>query len=769
MEKRFLSIFMTMLMVLTVSAGPVNSQLAQKHARNFLEKKGLQLKSLPAHVVKKANGDAAFYVYNSADKKGFVIISGDDRTDTVLGYVDQGEFNAEDMPENMRAWLEGYKLEMEAADEAAAPALEDEAPARENVPTLMSTLWDQRDPYNRLTPLYNGIRTYTGCVATAMAQIMKYYNYPERVSKPIPGYQPQGYSAYSSYYWNDLHVEGLPDTTFVYDKMHNYYTGSETGSSKDAVALLMQYAGYAVKMNYSISSSTASVGSPLFALKEFFNYDGKMHLVARTNFSAAQWDELIYAEMAAKRPVLMSGMATDGSGHEFICDGYKDGLYHFNWGWGGYCDGFFKLSALSPNGSGVGGSTDMASGYNIDVKAVIGIQPNTNDGVKAEETPVCTNFSYDGTSLRITIAAYHMEPIRYAFSAGYYDDNGTLVNISSTIAELSDGKIGATTLDNSLISNKLNIPGKTYVLVPVYTILHEGEPTPAPDAEWKSFAPYGVYISYTVDSNGQIAVERFPKADLQVKGVSTSGSMQAKSRMQVVVTLHNGGDEFNDEVALYVAAPGCIPLLTDRENQIVASGSDKEVTFAFTPKREGTYTLYTVQGAEGYILNSQEVEVTGTAISTILAMSLNDVSLVEKNDSLFITMPVMNVGAASFNGTITLELHQVMGRSTNRIQAYETQQSIDRWQTAHIMAEYDNLPAGDYRLYVYYDPLGGQKIMMGQYNFTIEPKQEQEESGVRAAMTDASSAPYYTTGGVQQQEPSAAGLYIHNGKKELIK
>ena len=767
MRTRILSIITLLLMATTISAGPVSKQKAQSHAYNFMAKNGMKIKTAPAHIARKANGEAAYYVYNAADSKGFVIISGDDRTDAVLGYVDQGEFNPASIPENMRVWLEGYRNELEDADAESAYAPET---SREDIPVLMTTLWNQNDPYNRLCPEYQGSPTYTGCVSTALAQIMKYYNYPNSLSQPLPGYQPANYSTYTSRYWTNFSPNGMPDTTFVYNDMRNYYTGSESDKSKDAVALLMQYISYAAQTNYGTNISTASVGSPVNVLRNYFDYDASVRLVARSSYSATQWDELIYAEMAAKRPVIISGSSDNGNGHQFVCDGYQNGLYHFNWGWGGYCNGYFRLTALTPKGSGIGGTSNVASGYNQGVMAVIGIQPNTHETVEEETAPVCTAFYQDEEYIHLTLAGFQPQTINYAFGIGYYEEDGTLVPISHAVFNgLRNGISTSYTFANSTVEFFCREKGRTYKIVPIYAIVDNGVVGVAPAGTvWKSFAPYSVYITFLIDADGNIFMDRYPHTDVTVSELTIEGPMTAKAQAKVKITLHNNGDEFSDNVALYVAAPGCIPMLADGGNEVVGAGDNQDIDFYFTPTREGTYTIYAVYGKEGHIIKQATIEIVGTARTTLLALGADGVTQQELEDGKTkFTFPVVNIGGALFSGSIYFDLYRIIGTSFVREISQEVEQEIQPMNSAYVEAIFDYLQAGNYQIKLANETPGGAKKDFATYNFTIEAK----EAGVRSiTMTEGTdNVPYYTTGGIQQQEPTNAGIYIHQGKKEIIK
>lgn len=284
-----------------------------------------------AHVVKSGGADR-IYIYN-VDGGGWVMVSGDDNTRRqVLGYSSTGRFDYSAMPVNARNWIESY------ADVISRLESHPEYVRRDSVmqsrasgavaPLLGEIAWDQVEPYNLLCPtLSNGERAVTGCVATAMAQIMMYHRYPAA---------GQGRASYE---WNGQTLSA-DFGKYDWDLMAPKYTGSESEASRQAVATLMRDCGYSVKMDYGPESG-ANFYSTFSVLVEKFSYDKSLIYLPRNNCDTESWERVLREELDDKRPVLYSGTGNGGS-HAFVCDGYDDkGYFHFNWGWSGSGDGYF--------------------------------------------------------------------------------------------------------------------------------------------------------------------------------------------------------------------------------------------------------------------------------------------------------------------------------------------------------------------------------------------------------------------------------------------
>ncbi len=325
------------------------------------------------------------YIYNVGQSDGFVIVSASDRTDDIVGYSDTGHFDSAYMPDALRALLDDYNhqitfLEQAGQDmnDAQAAFLSESAArraAKSSVPALLTTRWNQEAPYNSLCPTFDGVHAATGCVATAMAQLMYYHKYPS-TSPAISGYK----SSTSSF--GDIIMPDLPATTFDWSNMHNSYASSDDAAE---VSKLMRYCGQSVQMNYGRKASSASSATAVDRLVDCFGYDGGLRTIKRSDYYYSEWSQLIYDELAARRPVLIGGQSA-GGGHAFICDGYdaESDMYHINWGWGGLSDAFFRLSLLNPQTQGIGGSI-TTDGFNLSLSASIGIKPGTG------QTPVTDN------------------------------------------------------------------------------------------------------------------------------------------------------------------------------------------------------------------------------------------------------------------------------------------------------------------------------------------------------------------------------------------
>lgn len=313
-----------------------------------------------------ANGDAAVYVFGNRGQQGYILLSADDAMAPVLGYADRGVFEEGNMPAQMKEWLAGYARQQEYASMMGLPAYEaPHSDGRKAVEPLMKTTWNQNVPYNDMTPTIGNSHCPTGCVATAMAQVMKYWNYPE---------SGVGTGMITNPETNRTETMRL-DEEFMWNDMLDSYSGTFSGDQADAVAYLMKACGYSVQMSYTLSVSGSFSVYAAQALVENFNYNSEIRYYQRDYIEATEWDNIVYNEIANGRPILYGAQSTSG-GHEFVCDGYSgDGYYHFNWGWGGMSDGYFILDSLNPGAIGTGGG--LGGGFNYKQDIVVGIQPET--------------------------------------------------------------------------------------------------------------------------------------------------------------------------------------------------------------------------------------------------------------------------------------------------------------------------------------------------------------------------------------------------------
>ena len=376
-------------------AGNVNVADARRAATNFIQQQarkgtfkaasGVNTADLTlAHaeaskVVAQANDYYAFNVKGG----GWIIIAGEDRATPVLGYSDRGNLDFNRLPCTFEALLGSYKREIEylqayqGDDLVPAPksiSLNDKVTT---VGPLVTSTWGQEMPYYLRCPLDNGEYCVVGCVATAMAQVMKYWQYPESCG------------ALSSYYCYDLGstVTGLRATTFDYSLMLDSYChwdwdNSElvqdeyTNAQAMEAAKLSRYCGQAVQMGYSPEGSGAYTSDQRDAMVNDFGFRSSAQYIQKSgwgssNYTTAQWEAKMKTELDAGRPILYAANDPSAGGHAFICDGYdKEGMFHFNFGWYGTCDGWYVSTALNMTHRD-GDELHFNSGHHM----VIGVQP----------------------------------------------------------------------------------------------------------------------------------------------------------------------------------------------------------------------------------------------------------------------------------------------------------------------------------------------------------------------------------------------------------
>lgn len=389
--RRLLSLTLLLTFGLAAIAKPIDENTARGLAQNFWKanhimgvRNGIAYKAADteARLVNVAQqcGYNEFYIFDNEADKGFVIIAADDCVTPVLGYSYDNSLDWSDLPLGFKDLLDDYAAQIRAAVASKASATDETRnewaclsqgknlplKSEKAVSPLVTTQWGQNPYYNTLCPYDNSAhdRTVTGCVATAMAQVMKYWSYPEH------GSGSHSYTPYTHPEYGSLYVD-FSSVNYQWSAMPNTVT-----SENSAVATLMYHCGVAVDMDYGINGSP-DYGSAAYiiengsrpcaeaALKTYFDYKSSLHNAVKSNYSDAQWVSLLKDELDNARPMVYGGFGNAG-GHAFVCDGYNNNEYfHFNWGWKGNCDGYFYINSLTP------------SSYNFssNQQALIGIEP----------------------------------------------------------------------------------------------------------------------------------------------------------------------------------------------------------------------------------------------------------------------------------------------------------------------------------------------------------------------------------------------------------
>ncbi|MGM9804242.1 MAG: thiol protease/hemagglutinin PrtT [Muribaculaceae bacterium] len=556
MKKLLLSLF-AILMVLPVWAKQIDPSDAKDVASKFV-RKTTRLKSLagdsdPLLAYIASTGSVNnFYVYNLA-KGGFVIVAADDCVEQVLGYSENGSFNINAIPENMRYMLDEYTNEINFAIEhsqdvvtpsSVAFAATEMTNERTAVPPLLTTKWNQSSPFNGKCPMYDEeSRCVTGCVATAMAQVMNYFEWPKT---------GQGSNTYA---WSGKEISlDFSTITFNWDNMLDEYDSSATDAQNDAVATLMYCAGVSVNMHYGLSSGAASTDA-YKAFINYFDYDKSLTHTYRIFYSPSEWNGLVYNEVANGRPVYYSGR-NSSSGHAFVCDGYSsDNFFHINWGWGGLSDGYFKLSALNPSAQGAGGSS---SGYNSDQMIIYGFAPNKGT------TDISYSLGIDGdfecATTDVAAADVANTAITFATGSRLYQ----LCNVTQTCAvNLGVDVVNDQTQESTFISSSPHSYDSGLWAYYLYSLafsassfvqLGDGNYTIYPAFNNTTFGisgrimvPYGKQnaVKLTV-SNGALtfsAVE-YERPEIKVESFAIEANLYSNKPYKVNLTVSNSGAEF---------------------------------------------------------------------------------------------------------------------------------------------------------------------------------------------------------------------------------
>lgn len=382
----------SLLIPMVVMAGPRSFQQAKAIAEKQAALLGVTIDQMAMTKARKQGSKGeitlsqqSYFVFPNANSKGFTIVSGDDRLPEIVGYSSQGSYDENNLPEGFISFMKAYQNLYNKVNLGDAEALKNlaEIKAWRNkknasaastsavAPLLGNIEWDQTSPYNNMCPKYDSVHVAaTGCVATAMAQVMAYYKYPKQLKADIPGYVNR---------WNGIPME-IPTITqeegiYDWDNMLPKYNkeANATQQQKDAVAKLMYHCGAAVRMSYGPESGAAVSSSKL---AKYFGYDADLMMdLSRSSFTLDKWMQIIDTELAAGRPVLYGGQSSE-NGHQFICDGKdENGLYHINWGWSGNQNAYFDLSILNPEKGGTG-SGSAADGFNRYCTMTIGIAPD---------------------------------------------------------------------------------------------------------------------------------------------------------------------------------------------------------------------------------------------------------------------------------------------------------------------------------------------------------------------------------------------------------
>jgi len=489
MAKKYLLVFITLfLFVFTAFTRQVSVETARVVAQNLIvERSGqIQFSGIELNLTETRSGTVNYYyIFNfSTPVRGFVIISADDIIYPVLAYSFEGNYSLENIPDNLQELLDNYKdqiaysiekgfsagFENEKAWHQYTSAKINNRRGYRSVSPLLTTKWNQDKYYNTSCPSDNAGsdgHVYAGCVATSMAQVMKYYNQPTQGSGSKSYYHTTYGTLSANFGLTTYNWAGMPNTLSSYNT---------------SVATLLYHCGVSVEMQYGPNGSGAYVSDAASALKNYFGYKSSTQYKSKSSYTSSSWNSLITNELDNSRPMIYRGQGSSG-GHAWVVDGYQGSSndhFHCNWGWSGYYNGYFYLSSLNPG----------SYSFNSYQGAVIGIEPNTTtsnydlrlySSISVTPDPVEKNGSI---SVYLDIANYGTGDFTGTYLVALYDNSGNYVtDIEETTVDTLHAGYHYT---NGLTFSKtsLTVSTGTYQIAafykPVggsYTLLDEGNYT----------------------------------------------------------------------------------------------------------------------------------------------------------------------------------------------------------------------------------------------------------------------------------------------------
>ena len=628
-----------------------------------------------------------FYVFNADGNQGFVIVSGDDRTTEILGYSNTGTLDMEQLPENLKWWLDSYAHQIEALGTSAKPAKKAKTRGADSwaaVDPLIKTKWDQDYPYNMMCPDWTGkdwrdagfdtghlmtndqdkYHCVTGCVAAAMAQVIYYWKCLDDC-QAVPEYKT------STRGWT---MKALPAMTFKWSQMQKTYSGDETGASAEAVAELFRYCGQAVEMDYGIGGSSAGLFPADMA--EYFGFSKNAKQVIRSMYSLSDWENMIYKDISEDRPVLYGGSSKSG-GHQFIVDGYDgNGLFHMNWGWGGMSDGYYVLSLANPEELGTGGGTS-ADGYSMDQHAIIGLKLGTpgeveipqfygkikGDLVNSEFCRASASEDFKGIVLPGYVFFQYENTDQtgdctFEIGWGLYQD-GNLLDVLG-VSESVTLENNCIVYNDSPIAFGKKLSDGQYQFRHMYRLQGSTEWQLCKSPYDKYYGNTIVFIEAVVSGNNLTLRKSEPDeytSKITVNSVSFSpASLEVGRPVEVTVNLTNNGDSYQELVYLSLGSQKTVVCGS------VEAGQTGNVKLHLTPAQVGTMTLKisTDYYAKNEVWSKQvTVEAAKPQLLSATATTPGLVNNVLTGTTLKVNAVVKNEGSNTYENGIELQLYKI--------------------------------------------------------------------------------------------------------------
>lgn len=761
-KKSLLTLALPLLTATAAMAEGITETQAQSIAAKFIANSNGPLKAKAATAkLTLASQTSGHYTYNIGENGGFVIVAADDRAAAaVLGYADSGTFSEENMPENMRWWIEQYDRQVAVAASQKGMTVKKARASRKAIAPMLTTQWDQDTPYNGQCPTIGTSNCLTGCVATAMAQVMNYHKWPAKGT---------GSHSYTWTYTQDGTEKSqalsanFANSTYDWANMTDTYGSSSTTEEKDAVAKLMSDVGISLDMNYGVAVSTTSDAGIGTALHDYFGYKSNMSFPFRDYLSTSEWDELVYAELAASRPCVYGGGNVNGYvGHAFVCDGYDaDGYYHFNWGWGGLADGYFLLSALDPQSQGNGGT---GTDFNYSQSFTAGIAKDATDNPLmfiADSLSIDQKSCSRSASVTIGLKGFFslsvsaQKPKPGLRLENVSTGESTYILSSYTLANLNFLE-GYTEYSYPVAMATIPAGSGSYRLYPAVYDSNSGTWS---DVHVKTIAPARYITLLASESTLKFADENTAK--LSANGLTSDDQVLTSYVVPVTATISNSGGDYVGEVMACLLTDGW-EIITGTIDFIYADMADGEsLTHTFniaTPQTAGSYIVALLENtSSGYhVLSYKYVTVKEPALGELTISNTQTVT-VEQGDTATFNFTATAGAASDYFGKVTIGIFEntsdypYAGRTDSKIIEVKKGQSADV-----TISNVISLEPGTY-IYDVYNHNNQQLTSSANLNYLIV---KENTTAIASPVTTKTDGPtrIYTLDGKQVNATTTQGL-----------
>ena len=596
--KRLLLFAITIVSFATIQADNIDKNTAFEKAVSFMQEKNpaIRFNKNNAHKIvgKSADYTQPYYVFNAESNQGFVIVAGNDLVEPIMGYADEGSFDYENIPPALQFMLDRYAEELESLSEEQN---DEEADSIRNNPRKVVSLprtaikpfnprkWFQTSPYYNLCPIDNGTRCSTGCLATAIAIAMGCFNWPEKTTA-IPGYTTST---------KGIVMKELAPWEIDWNNILDRYDYQYTSAQANAVAKFMLYVAQGIKADFSKEAVNAYMSSAIYALVNYFDYDPNIRHVYSSDFDTLyDFSDAVYSEISQGRPVVLDGFSlftptSNNAGHAFVCDGYdKNDLFHIDWGWSGYCNGYFRLSMLNPY------KTTRNRNYSNNLGALFGMQPNgwkENTGISYPQEDMSLQFlsiTPNDNNIRVTLQNGYDSRQTFESAIALYDEDLNFIQFISKADTTTFNKYGWNYKTYSPISYENIVDGK-YKVIPVSRVLGE--------EKWHFNRSLGTYAYLEVTIDGEnisyspvetIVVNSFYVLD------SDQGNGIGAPQTAILNVTNNSFEKYDKNI--YLVANKQLNMIHGLR---IPMNSSENIQFEFVPYIAGNYILEVCKDIDG--------------------------------------------------------------------------------------------------------------------------------------------------------------------------